>query len=565
MSPERAHRTVLPRRQHRGLGRLPRHLAGRRGDRRRRRDPRPGMGGEILPYYTGALTNFPVHHDDPHTVHVAGDTITVEITFTGETVDGVPSTFEAVDVFTLEDGLIRRLTTWYDIDTSRRASCGTPGTPERRLGRSCGMRRHEPVLPPACSRSSRSSRTRSRQISHLVPVTRARRDRSPRSSSRPRRRTSGRSSPGASAPSRSPGSTSRSAAASGAMRSCSARSAETTRCWRPRRLARPHRRRGAGAGPLRLRRRCRRGRGHRRRRLDGAPRGLASRQRACRRDRARAPRDRGRRGPASAGTMHAHTALARRRDRRRRARRDASGSPRQAAAAVGDRIAVDVARRDVSPDGATCPGMRRRRRGAMSLLLSPIEVGSVEVKNRVAFTAHGSFLDFYRPGVSGEPVRRLRGAPGGGRRRADLPADRARPPLEPRARPLRRTSPDDLRAKLDDDGRRRCTGTARRSSSSSTTSAASSAPTRAANFEPLWAFGRPRQRRGGGGARDVRRPRSRRSLDAFADDRPDLRRGRASTASSCTARTATCCSSPSARGGTGATTNGASRSPSRRR
>ena len=38
----------------------------------------------------------------------------------------------------------------------------------------------------------------------------------------------------------------------------------------------------------------------------------------------------------------------------------------------------------------------------MSVLLSPIEVGSVEVRNRVAFTAHGSFLDFYRPGISGD-------------------------------------------------------------------------------------------------------------------------------------------------------------------
>ena len=35
----------------------------------------------------------------------------------------------------------------------------------------------------------------------------------------------------------------------------------------------------------------------------------------------------------------------------------------------------------------------------MSLLLTPIRVGSVDVPNRVAFTAHGSFLDFYRPGI----------------------------------------------------------------------------------------------------------------------------------------------------------------------
>ena len=38
----------------------------------------------------------------------------------------------------------------------------------------------------------------------------------------------------------------------------------------------------------------------------------------------------------------------------------------------------------------------------MSILLSPIEIGSVEIGNRVAFTAHGSFLDFYRPGISGD-------------------------------------------------------------------------------------------------------------------------------------------------------------------
>jgi 2,4-dienoyl-CoA reductase-like NADH-dependent reductase (Old Yellow Enzyme family) len=38
----------------------------------------------------------------------------------------------------------------------------------------------------------------------------------------------------------------------------------------------------------------------------------------------------------------------------------------------------------------------------MSMLLSPLPVGSREVRNRVVFTAHGSFLDFYRPGISGD-------------------------------------------------------------------------------------------------------------------------------------------------------------------
>jgi hypothetical protein len=87
---------------------------------------------EILPYYVDALSNFPVHHDDPYGVHVAGDTVTVEIAFTGETVDGVPTTFEAVDIFTLEKGLVRRLTTWYDLDRVL-GFLRTPGAPERRL------------------------------------------------------------------------------------------------------------------------------------------------------------------------------------------------------------------------------------------------------------------------------------------------------------------------------------------------------------------------------------------------------------------------------------------------
>ncbi len=40
--------------------------------------------------------------------------------------------------------------------------------------------------------------------------------------------------------------------------------------------------------------------------------------------------------------------------------------------------------------------------GAHRVLLSPIRVGSKEVRNRVVFTAHGSFLDFYRPGIPGD-------------------------------------------------------------------------------------------------------------------------------------------------------------------
>ena len=54
---------------------------------------------------------------------------------------------------------------------------------------------------------------------------------------------------------------------------------------------------------------------------------------------------------------------------------------------------------------------------AFPTLLSPLVVGSIEVRNRVVSTAHGAFLDFYRPGASGDRYiayqeRRARGGTG---------------------------------------------------------------------------------------------------------------------------------------------------------
>ncbi len=40
--------------------------------------------------------------------------------------------------------------------------------------------------------------------------------------------------------------------------------------------------------------------------------------------------------------------------------------------------------------------------GHEMMLLSPLHLGSVELRNRLVFTAHGAFLDFYRPGVSAD-------------------------------------------------------------------------------------------------------------------------------------------------------------------
>ncbi len=54
---------------------------------------------------------------------------------------------------------------------------------------------------------------------------------------------------------------------------------------------------------------------------------------------------------------------------------------------------------------------------AFPTLLSPLAIGSIEVRNRVVSTAHGAFLDFYRPGASGDRYiayqeRRARGGTG---------------------------------------------------------------------------------------------------------------------------------------------------------
>jgi ketosteroid isomerase-like protein len=69
---------------------------------------------EVLALYPVILAPFPCHCDDPTRVLVSGDSATVEIRFTGTMPDGRVVEFDALDVFDLEDGLIRRLRYWYD-------------------------------------------------------------------------------------------------------------------------------------------------------------------------------------------------------------------------------------------------------------------------------------------------------------------------------------------------------------------------------------------------------------------------------------------------------------------
>src|SRR3954453_24071592 len=77
-------------------------------------EPRRGPEA-IAEYFAAALRPYPEHLDAPTRFIHAGDTVTVEIRFTGPTAAGAPLEFDAVDVFDFgPDGLIRRLSSWYD-------------------------------------------------------------------------------------------------------------------------------------------------------------------------------------------------------------------------------------------------------------------------------------------------------------------------------------------------------------------------------------------------------------------------------------------------------------------
>jgi ketosteroid isomerase-like protein len=70
---------------------------------------------EVLGYYDGLFAPWSEHHDEVTRAIVCGDSVTVEITFTGRTHDGAPVTFDVLDLFDLEDDRIRRLAIWHDV------------------------------------------------------------------------------------------------------------------------------------------------------------------------------------------------------------------------------------------------------------------------------------------------------------------------------------------------------------------------------------------------------------------------------------------------------------------
>lgn len=73
----------------------------------------------IVKYYPKTLAPWKEHLDEPRRFIVAGDTVTVEIHFTGRSADGIDVEFDAVDVFDLVDGRIQRVTNWYDVAAVR--------------------------------------------------------------------------------------------------------------------------------------------------------------------------------------------------------------------------------------------------------------------------------------------------------------------------------------------------------------------------------------------------------------------------------------------------------------
>jgi ketosteroid isomerase-like protein len=85
--------------------------------------PRNGRE-EVIGYFAKVFGPWPEHDDTPVrlVISAADRTVLAEVRFTGSTADGRSVVFEAIDVFDLtEDGKIRKMTNWYDIDYARRS------------------------------------------------------------------------------------------------------------------------------------------------------------------------------------------------------------------------------------------------------------------------------------------------------------------------------------------------------------------------------------------------------------------------------------------------------------
>ncbi len=76
---------------------------------------RPRTGSDAcIAFFQKVFERFPVHDDGPTRFICDGNTVVVEIAFTGATPDGLQVAFDAVDVFDVVNGRITRLSQWFD-------------------------------------------------------------------------------------------------------------------------------------------------------------------------------------------------------------------------------------------------------------------------------------------------------------------------------------------------------------------------------------------------------------------------------------------------------------------
>jgi uncharacterized protein (TIGR02246 family) len=81
-------------------------------------------GATIVAYFQTLFRAWSVHHDSPEKVVITGDSATVDVHFTGTTLDGRPISFDAVDEFTFRDGRFTSGSTSYDLEHVRTMLAG---------------------------------------------------------------------------------------------------------------------------------------------------------------------------------------------------------------------------------------------------------------------------------------------------------------------------------------------------------------------------------------------------------------------------------------------------------
>jgi uncharacterized protein (TIGR02246 family) len=86
----------------------------------------------VVAHYPHVLAPFAEHVDTPTRQLRAGDTVVVEIAFTGRLHDGRPIAFDAVDIFDLAGDRIARLSSWYDTAAVSSLVATGRGRPGRR-------------------------------------------------------------------------------------------------------------------------------------------------------------------------------------------------------------------------------------------------------------------------------------------------------------------------------------------------------------------------------------------------------------------------------------------------